>query len=246
MSAPVLQINKVCTPRGKQFSLRIPQLTLHSGRVLCITGPNGSGKTTLLEHIVGLLPIALGSISILGTPISNDLRYVRACIGYIPDDDSWVIKELSAQEYFKVLAGIYQKAGVTSDTSQRVEEISNLLHFTASNVPLGKLSHGNKKKVQIIAALMHRPKLLVIDELRNGLDPLAIDAAEKLVASEATRGICVVAASHDLWWTERIADEVILLSQGEVILHRTVVDIKRLYGSIEQSFMALIAGKGAQ
>lgn len=86
---------------------------------------------------------------------------------------------------------------------------------------------------------MHRPKLIIVDELRNGLDPLAIKQAEELLKNEIRDGITVIAATHDLWWAERFADEVIMLRAGNVLLHEDIDKIIDRSGSLENRFMEL-------
>jgi len=232
----ILHISKLIAQRNNDFCLSLSQLELHSGTILCITGPNGSGKTTLIESIAGLYLPDSGKVTVCGKPINNSLYSVRRHIGYIPDDENWLIPELTAEEYIKVLSKIYTQANVNNDFKTRYDELSKQLYFTAHNIPIVQLSHGNKKKVQIIAGLLHKPDVIVVDELRNGLDPLAIAASEKLLRTEALRGACIIAATHDLWWAERTAHEILVLLNGEAVLHKTTEAIKQEYESLVQAF----------
>lgn len=234
-----ITISQLVTRRSASFSLNVSKLTLRAGTLLCVAGPNGSGKSTLIENITGLLPATQGVITIQGVPVSNNLRAIKAMFGYIPDDDSWFIEELSAHEYFQLLASIYKDAGVSSDINKEIIHLAGELSFTAYNTPLSQLSHGNKKKVQIIAALMHRPSLIIVDELRNGLDPLVIIKAEQLLSSARSRGACIIAATHDIWWADRVADEILLLINGAPVLHQTPATVRKTYGDIEQAFLTL-------
>jgi len=238
---PILSIHSIKTRRSSSFCLAVDSLELYAGTKLCITGPNGSGKSTLLEHIVGLLPYQSGEIRVCGLVVEQNMYATRSNIGFIPDDENWFVGELCAREYFALLQSIYAKAGRTVSDAY-ITTLANTVLFSAFSIPLRQLSHGNKKKVQIIAALMHKPPLIVIDELRNGLDPLAIIQAESLLQKEASRGACIVAASHDLWWTERIADEVLFLRNGSVLLHKTKQAILATYGSVEDAFLKKLGG----
>lgn len=236
----ILTVNDVLIQRSATFHLQIERLVLGSGRLLCITGPNGSGKTTFIECISGLLAPGKGVITVNGRRLTENLYPTKASIGFIPDDESWFIKELSAREYFALLIKIFRKAGVTSDMNKRVAWLADALRFTAFDQPVSSLSHGNIKKVQIIAGLMHQPKLLIIDELRNGLDPLSIISAESLIKAELDSGTCVIAATHDLWWAQRMADEIILLNRGAVVIHKKTTAIIKEHGTVESLFMALM------
>lgn len=239
---PLLSITNLETRRSAHFTLSLPALHVRTGTKLCVTGPNGSGKSTLLEHIVGLLPIQHGSITIAQTK-QRSVRFIRSHIGYIPDDESWFIPELTAQEYFALLQSVYREAGNTAVTDEHITKLANYMLFNAFSIPLKQLSHGNKKKVQIIAALMHNPQLVVVDEIRNGLDPLAIMRAEALLETAAARGAAIVAATHDLWWAERMADEILLLDHGTPLLHRTRQSLVREFGSLEQAFLRITEQK---
>jgi len=232
----LVRIDNLGVQRSSAFWLRIESLKLSDGDILCITGANGSGKTTLIECLAGILQPDTGSIAIENRILSNDLRATKARIGFIPDDENWFIGELCATEYFELLRRIYKEAGANADTSSNVDRFASTLGFTSFRTPLRLLSHGNKKKVQLIAGLMHEPSVVIVDELRNGLDPLAILAAEELILQQATRGACIIAATHDLWWAERIAHNIMLLHNGIVLVHSDNPSLLKTYGSLESMF----------
>jgi ABC-2 type transport system ATP-binding protein len=163
----------------------------------------------------------------------------------VPDDEDWLIKELCAKEYFGLLARVYREAGVSTDITKRVAALSNMLHFTSHMQPLESLSHGNKKKVQLIAGLMHSPKVIILDEVRNGLDPLAIIATEQLLTQETKRGACIIATTHDLSWAERTADDILLLTDGKIHVHEKTAAIVKCYGSLQKLFLQSLGGKQA-
>lgn len=235
----LLTLHDIITVRGSSFRLTIPSLTVTSGHILSITGPNGSGKSTILEHISGILPLQKGSISLNGKELDSFSR-IRADTGFIPDDDTWFIEELCAREYFSLLAATYHKAGTSQITDGRIAYLCRTLLFTMQDIPIRQLSHGNKKKVQIIAGIMHRPALIIIDELRNGLDPLAIIQAERLLSEESKRGAAIITATHDLWWAQRISQEVVMLINGSIAMHAPMPDILAQYDSLEAAFMKMI------
>lgn len=234
----IVSIDNLTIARGGSFTLHIPSLRIKASHILCVAGPNGSGKTTLIECLAGLTRPTKGTVSLDGHAGVRDLRSLKARTGYIPDDDTWFIKELCAQEYFELLEDVYHKAGVTSDMRWRASMLAHALSFTSFKLPLSQLSHGNKRKVQIIAGLMHMPAVIIIDELRNGLDPLSIIAAEQLIRQEARRGACIIAATHDLWWAERFAHDVVLLSNGQIAVQGPKRELVKRYGSLEKLFIA--------
>jgi len=235
----LILVDRLRISRAAQFGLHIDNLQVGGGAIVCIVGPNGSGKTTLVECLTGLLTPTIGTIAIDAVPVDRNLRATKRILGFVPDDENWFIKELCAREYFSLLEGVYHRAGVTSDMKIRLVKLARQLHFTAFEQPLHELSHGNKKKVQLIAGLMHRPRVIILDEVRNGLDPLAIIAAEQLIRQEARRGAAVVVTTHDLWWAQRIAHEIIVLLDGKIAMHEKTSRILKQYGSLEKCFLKI-------
>ncbi len=223
--------------QGPEFHLKVDSLKASSGSITCIVGPNGAGKTTLLECLAGLAQPLRGEITIRGRSVTNQLQHIRLHVGYIPDDEDWFVKELTAREYFEVLISVYRDAGVTAPLHKNIEQLAERLSFTAYALPLQYLSHGNKKKVQCIAALMHEPCVVILDEIRNGLDPLAIIAVEDILQALAKKGVCLIAATHDLWWAERIATNILLLRQGSVAVQDSLENILKKHTHLEDLFI---------
>jgi ABC-2 type transport system ATP-binding protein len=120
-----------------------------------------------------------------------------------------------------------------------IRHLASQLLFTSFKQQLGALSHGNRKKVQLIAALIHEPTLLIVDELRNGLDPIVIARAESLLKDLTKRGMAVLAATHDLWWAERFSDTVIMLQEGHIALQSSTKQVVKESGSVEAKFLEL-------
>lgn len=236
----ILAVDRLKVTRNSQFQLRLDRLRLSPGTILCVVGPNGSGKTTLINCLVGLLAPSDGSVIMNGQRVHTNVRTTKRLIGFVPDDEAWLIKELSAREYFSLLEQVYRQAGAKHDIAQHTVQLSRTLHFAAFDQQLQYLSHGNKKKVQIIAGLMHQPNILILDELRNGLDPLAIIAVERLLRQEAARGVSIIAATHDLWWAQRMADEILLLLDGSVAVHQKTARILQQYKSLEALFVKTV------
>lgn len=227
-----LDITRLKVRRSKSFSLQIDSLKLEKGKVTCLVGANGSGKTTLIETIVGLLSTYDGQIRVCGMLLTPKTRKrIHTSLGFIPDDENWIIPELCADEFFALLLDVYK-----GQSRQRIEDLCMQLHFTNRRVQIGSLSHGNKKKLQIIAALFHDPKVLIVDELRNGLDPVAILQVEYIIKDFVRAGGSVLASTHDLWWAERFSEQTILIHEGKVMHADATAKIVADYGSLETKF----------
>lgn len=231
-----LTIDDLKVRRGNHFQLSVPYLHFLPGGATCIVGANGSGKTTLVEAIVGLIRPTQGRVIVSGYDTNKDIIQVKRSIGYIPDDEEWIIPELTAKEYFSLLISV-QKPTNLRILNNRVEQLAEELLFSSFNQQLGDLSHGNIKKVQIIAGLLHDPWFLVVDELSNGLDPIAIERAERILRRKMYGGTSIIAATHDLYWAERFAKEVIMIAKGLVVLNDYTENIISKSGSLANRFM---------
>ena len=236
---PFLDVVSIDIKRSQNFTLKIASLVINTKGIICLVGANGSGKTTLLEAIVGLLRHDKGSIHLLGSSLKLDGFQAKTKLGYIPDDDSWIIAELTAREYFDLHAAIYKEAGVRSKMVKNVKKMADQLSFNSFDQRMGTLSHGNNKKFQIITALMHEPSVIVVDELRNGLDPISIKSAETLLLDRSKKGAAILAATHDLWWAERMSKRIIMIKDGHILLDESTKKIVKGAGSLENKFMQL-------
>ena len=214
---PVLVAESVATQVG---AFRLQPLSLHvrAGETVCLVGANGAGKTTLLRCLLGLLP-ADGRVRLCGaTTARRDPRWLRL-IGVVPDDMDELLPELSAVEHWQLVAALlspdqHERAALL----ERAAALADALQFAPDPRQLvSGFSHGMRKKTQLVGALMHTPRLLVVDEPRNGLDPAGIAIMERLLHAHCAAGGAVLAASHDLHWAERIADSVAVLSGGRLV-----------------------------
>ncbi|MEW1724230.1 ABC transporter ATP-binding protein [Streptomyces sp. NPDC093109] len=206
------------TARAGNFTLGPLDFTLPSGKMCCLIGPNGAGKTTLIRCLLGLLTPEDGTCATLGHwPRSRDRGMLRG-LGYVPDDHHELVLELSAFEYWKLCASVHAETRLEAvEMLDRATELAEQLEFTPPPEALKGYSHGMCKKTQLVAALLHSPRLLILDEPRNGLDPLGISRLEEMLRAECARGTTVLAASHDLYWAERTSDLLLLLSSGRLI-----------------------------
>lgn len=236
----VVHLTDIVLRRNTGFELNIPKIKAYPGAIIGITGPNGSGKTTLLKLLAGIDLPDSGQVCIDEVPIHHRLLPMQASIGFIPDDEEWLIPELTAREYFRLLAQVYSQGLDAHSSSDEAQRLASILQFTQFEQPLSSLSHGNKRKVQLIAGMMHHPKLLIIDELRNGLDPVAVIRAEKIMKEKALAGTTIIAATHDLWWTQRMSSETILLMDGTIVVHEQTEVLMQRYENLESLFMEAV------
>lgn len=237
-----LTLQHVVTQRGG-FELRIESLELKAGQIACVVGPNGGGKTTLLMTVLGLLPHD-GECRVQGVVYDGTQPFLKAQIGFIPDDPELLFESLTAREQWAMTASVlsrFRPRSTRRSWAVQAAELAASIGFDAPATVAGTYSHGMRKKTQIVSALLGDPPVLVIDELRNGLDPLAIKQTEQLIERQRGRGTAILAATHDLWWAQRFADYVYVLHQGRLVAAGTLKQIvRKSERSLEEAFFRII------
>ncbi len=238
----VLVLKNVSVKRGA-FRLHVPDMRLRPGTINCVVGLNGSGKTSLLLTALGLLPHE-GQCLVDGIPYDGTAPKVKCRVGFIPDDPDLLFEELTAREQWEAVASVFSKVRRTySQESLMIyaNEIARRLSFVPPPYPAREYSHGMRKKTQIVTAIMGMPRLLVIDELRNGLDPLAIAQAEQLVRHVSNEGSAILVATHDLWWAERFADVIYVMHKGGIVAYGPPAQLLQAKEKhLEQAFSRII------
>lgn len=193
--------------------------------ITAVLGPNGSGKTTLMRAMNGLVPGAVGHVEVAadhGAP-ALDLRQrdhdAIRLTSFVPDGDEFLFPELDVAEYFIFLASVRHRAygEDPASTLERAADISERLGLEWPDVAVGELSMGNRRKVALVAALMVRPRILIVDEPQNALDFVSSRALRAVLHEIALEGTAVLMSNHDLDSVARMADAVLILAEGELV-----------------------------
>ena len=214
---PVAVIDSLVV-RYPEFRLGPLSLTIPAGHIVGLVGPNGSGKSTLLRTLLGLQYADAGTVTILGHQTGGRPYGVLREVGYVPDDVSETIAELTPEELWEFHAMAHARiTGTVDDMMERAREISSQLDFDAPARPISSLSYGMRKKTQIVAGMLHKPSVLIMDEPRNGLDPIASARLEQLMAREREQGTALLLATHDLRSAAALADIVAILKLGQIV-----------------------------
>ena len=201
-------------------SFRVPE-----GRITGFVGANGAGKTTTMRMIMGVLAITAGEVRWAGRPPSPE---DRRAFGYMPEERGLYPKQpvLGQLIYLGRLRGLSAESAKRSAT-ELLERFSLADHRRAR---LESLSLGNQQRVQIAAALLGDPKLLVLDEPFSGLDPIAVDSMAEILREMAGRGVPVLFSSHQLDLVERLCDHLVVLASGRVVADGTSDELRRRGG----------------
>jgi ABC-2 type transport system ATP-binding protein len=209
-----------------------------------LVGPNGAGKSTLLSCVLGMRRPSSGSVRVHGRdPYKRSPDFLNS-VGWIPDDPNDLIEEFTAPEYWKWCSKI---RGVDVETARAIEnharDLCKVLSFDPPPGPIAGFSHGMRKKTQLVAALQHSPQLILLDEPRNGLDPISIRRLEEHLKGLSNSGRTVIAATHDLHWAERFADSVVILDHGAVVDYGGISELCRHGESLSDAFFRVIQEK---
>ncbi|MEP6973565.1 MAG: ATP-binding cassette domain-containing protein [Actinomycetota bacterium] len=196
--------------------------TVPEGEIVGFVGPNGAGKTTTMRIALGVLEPDAGEVRWQGRPLDAQ---ARRRFGYMPEERG-LYPKMKVLEQLVYLARLH---GLTRpDASRRAAETTEVLGVAQrANDRVENLSLGNQQRVQLAAALVHRPDVLVLDEPFSGLDPVGVDALTGVLRGEADeRGVPVVFSSHQLDLVERLCDRVVLIDHGRIVAAGTIEELR--------------------
>lgn len=216
----------------------VDDLTLHiaPGEIYGFIGHNGAGKTTTLKSVVGILQFDKGEILINGKSIRTAPLDCKRDIAYIPDNPD-LYDYMSGIKYLNFIADIF---GVSAaDRKERIRKYSELFELTADLAqPIAAYSHGMKQKLAIIAAWIHSPKLIIMDEPFVGLDPKASHLLKGMMRELCDEGGAIFFSTHVLEVAEKLCDKVAIIKGGRLIRSGTMEDVKG-DDSLEEVFLEL-------
>ena len=216
----------------------VDDLTLHiqPGEIYGFIGHNGAGKTTTLKAVVGILAFDGGEIYVDGTSIKADPLECKKKIAYIPDNPD-LYEFMSGVQYLNFVADIFNVSAETR--RQRIHTYAEAFELTGDLAqPISAYSHGMKQKLAVIAALVHDPKLVIMDEPFVGLDPKAAHILKGLMRDICDRGGAIFFSTHVLEVAEKLCDKVAIIKNGQLIKSGTMEEVKG-DESLESVFLEL-------
>jgi len=224
------------TQAVKQFTLQVPKGEVHG-----LLGPNGSGKSTVMKTILGLVHPDRGSVRVLGVDPQQNPNKVKEMVGYVPEAPR-LYEFLTGVEYLDFVADVH---GLSDEVKrQRVNEFLHAFELQGQeNDLISGYSQGMKQKIAIIAALLHKPRILILDEVLNGLDPRSARIVKDLVHQLALEGVATLFSTHVLEIAEAICNEVTIMNHGEIIAEGEVPKLREQAGlpcsTLEEIFLKL-------
>lgn len=197
--------------------------TVQSGSVCALLGPNGAGKSTLVKMLTGLLSPSSGEATICG--LSPGDPALKRAIGVLPESLA-LFDALTVGEHLELTGEVYGLSGPVIQA--RTEQLLRVLRLThGRNTFIHQCSYGMKKKTSLAMALLPNPRALFLDEPFEGLDPITADTIRAQLRAIALRGVTVLLTSHILPMVDRVADQVVMIHQGRVVLDAAIGDLPK-------------------
>lgn len=201
--------------------------SLESGKILGLVGPNGAGKTTLLRILAGIIPIDEGKIKLNGVDLSASGESIdgqlRLNVGHMPEQVRW-------SGNTTVLEALNQFAEMRKDSISSEKLLSLVGLAGKSDASLDELSQGMRQRLSLAVALMGSPKMLLLDEPFNGLDPVAAKSVEKMIQELANKGVSIIISSHQVSGLVGFIDQLLLIHRGQIVADGTIEDIESKLG----------------
>ena len=232
----MLQINNLTKLYGEKKAVDDLTISINAGEIYGFIGHNGAGKTTTIKAVCGLLEYSQGSIFVDGIDVKADPLEVKRRIAYIPDNPD-IYEFLSGIKYLNFIADIF---GISTDErGERIAKYSEIFELSGDLAsPVGTYSHGMKQKLVIISALIHEPRLLIMDEPFVGLDPKASHSLKGLMRSMCDAGGAIFFSTHVLEVAEKLCDKIAIIKNGRLVADGTMDEV-RGNSSLESIFLEL-------
>jgi len=240
---PLIEMRQLVKRYGEKAAVDGVSLEVHGGEIFGFLGPNGAGKTTTIKVIVGLLQPTSGTVRVGGHDVQKEPLQAKASSGYVPDEPH-LYPKLTGRELLRFVGDLY---GVTGEqVERRIDELLRLFDLTpAADDTIDSYSHGMRQKTALAAALVHDPKVLVLDEPTVGLDPKSARLIKDLLRQMAERGAAVFLSTHILEIAENMCDRIGIINQGRLIASGTMAELRSLgtgESSLEDIFLSLTGG----
>ena len=231
----MLEIRNLTKTYGEKRAVDNLTLTIESGEIYGFIGHNGAGKTTTLKACVGLIGFDGGDVLIDGVSVKADPLTTKRSIAYIPDNPD-LYDFLTGIKYLNFIADVF---GVDSSRNEKISTLAEKLGLKQDLAsPISSYSHGMKQKLAIIAAYLHSPKLIIMDEPFVGLDPVASHTLKEMMKEHCEAGGAIFFSTHVLDVAEKLCDKVAIIKSGRLVVSGKMEDIKG-DDSLEDVFLEL-------
>ena len=238
----MIEVKQVAKSFGEIKAVQDVSFQANDGEITGLLGPNGAGKSTTIRMLYGLLQPDQGEVLIDGMVVAENPNEARKQIGALPDAYG-LYPRLTAREnirYFAKLQGMKGK-----ELERRLDELEDILDMKdITSRRVDGFSQGQRMKVSIARAIVHRPKHVILDEPTNGLDVMTTRAMRKLILSMKEDGCCVLLSSHIMQEVASLCDKIVIIADGRVVVDGDVEQIRSITGEqdLEDAFVRLVIG----
>lgn len=222
-----LILNNFSKRYGKSdvYAVKDASLEINGGEIFGFLGHNGAGKSTIIKSIVGIQPITSGSIEVCGYDVDKQSVMAKKNIGFVPDHYA-LYEKLTGREYINYIADLYDVS--TEDREKAINKYVELFELTSSfDNQIKTYSHGMKQKIAIMSALVHNPRVWILDEPLTGLDPSSIYQVKVCMKEHAKKGNIVFFSSHLIDIVEQLCDRIAIIKKGKILTTQYVKDIEK-------------------
>lgn len=237
----MIELRGVSKSFGTKKAVDLLDLGVKAGELFAFLGPNGAGKTTTIKMICGLLSPSAGTVRVGGHPASS--QEARQLMAYVPDQP-YLYEKLTGREFLKFVVDMYGLENVAA--RDRIDELIDTFEMSDFIDELSEnYSHGMKQRVVFASALVHNPKVLIVDEPLVGLDPRSARIVKDLFLSQARSGVAVLMSTHLLSIAEELADTIGIIDRGKMLTRGSLQEIREAsqnHGPLEGLFLALTGG----
>ena len=231
MSITIEKVNKFY---GKQQALADVSFSLKKGEVVGFLGPNGAGKSTLMKIICCYLQQDSGKVQVCDLDTQEQGLLVKAKIGYLPEHNP-LYPNMFVKEYLSFVGGIYKIDNLKNRITEIIEQTGL---STEQSKKIGELSKGFKQRVGLAAALIHNPKILILDEPTTGLDPNQLVEIRNLI-KEVGRDKTVLLSTHIMQEVDKMCNRVIIINRGKIVDDKQITDLQKAGLDLENHFRNL-------
>lgn len=233
----MIEFQQVYRSYGSKVAVKNLNLRINGGELFALLGHNGAGKTTAIKMLIGLIRPSSGRVSVGGFDLVRQTRDAVALIGYVPDQP-FLYDKLSGREVLQFVGRMYgmDNAQVSRAIDREIErfELSEFVDGLTETY-----SHGMKQRMVFASALLHVPRVLVVDEPLLGLDPHSIRLVKDLLKREVAGGMCVLMSTHTLTAAEEISHRVGIMNHGHLMFDGTIETLRQQFPGEQQSLEAM-------
>src|SRR5690625_4297894 len=236
----MLEIKNISKKIEDKSIVNALHIKIEAGQNVALIGPNGAGKTTTMKMIMGLITSDSDDITMAGLSKQKNNRAYLQLLGYVPDEP-FVYEKLKGSEFFSFTADLWDKNLYNNNRHTFEETIQELEMGDYLEEPIHTYSLGMKKKLSLLIALIHQPRILIMDEPLNGLDPMTVYTIKNYINAYIEKGNSVLMSTHMMDVAESFCSHIAVIKKGNLLIHQSIKDMQKNQSkTLEEYFIQLV------